>query len=493
MEILDDDDGGLAIVRVKPIGAGGGGVEASGVGLADGKAALRYATAEKAGGADGGGFIRIVPGPKCTGKEFRYMRHVVPPSTDNATLYEVFMPRRVAAFLTGGLNVNVMAYGQTGTGKTHTMFGTPGIMGRAGSGEFGLGVSDEYGFFPRGVLDIFARVQAERAAGADVVLTASAVELCISGNVDMLRDGVPLSDGKGACGIWSGSRFGVSLDKATKPARLYGMEALPLESEADVLRVFAAIATRCTAGTGLNHSSSRSHCFAFLHLHRRDRARGAVATTRFQFVDLAGNERQEDANGPGSPFASQAGMEGFMTNFSLLQLSAAVRGLVDARRTGRAKSFSFRTYLGDLVPLLSESMTGAALTAVVVCASQAPANAAITANALDFGAEFAKLRVRPKRVKAVRAVDLEKMARALLKQAEAAMAKGCSKKYITVRAGQIADCHAALRVLQLLGCGGAGDGSGDGDGDGVVGVVGRVFGTAAAPLSAARQVEEGNK
>ena len=56
------DDGGLAIVRVKPMGAGGGGVEASGAGLADGEGALRFANAADAGSAGGGGQIRIVGG-----------------------------------------------------------------------------------------------------------------------------------------------------------------------------------------------------------------------------------------------------------------------------------------------------------------------------------------------------------------------------------------------------------------------------------------------
>ena len=89
--------------------------------------------------------------------------------------------------------VCIFAYGQTGSGKTHTMFGPPGIMARAGCGEFGMRVSEEYGFFPRGVLDIFHRVQAERAAGAALVLTASAVELSVLGNVDMLRVGAPVA------------------------------------------------------------------------------------------------------------------------------------------------------------------------------------------------------------------------------------------------------------------------------------------------------------
>ena len=44
-------------------------------------------------------------------------------------LYDSYMPKRIEGFL-NGYNCNIMAYGQTGTGKTHTMFGPPGYMAR---------------------------------------------------------------------------------------------------------------------------------------------------------------------------------------------------------------------------------------------------------------------------------------------------------------------------------------------------------------------------
>ena len=70
-QLTEDDDGGLAIVRVKPIGAGGGGVEKSGFGMQDGQAALRYQSAVQ-NGDGGGGRIDIVAG-KINGKSFDYI------------------------------------------------------------------------------------------------------------------------------------------------------------------------------------------------------------------------------------------------------------------------------------------------------------------------------------------------------------------------------------------------------------------------------------
>jgi hypothetical protein len=98
---------------------------------------------------------------------------------------------------------------------------------------------------------------------------------------------------------FSGSR-GVSIDKLVKPPILYGMGEIPINSPASILRVFDAIAIRNTAGTGLNDSSSRSHCFVFLTLYTYDPAAESLRVNRFQFADLAGSERIQEAHGENS-------------------------------------------------------------------------------------------------------------------------------------------------------------------------------------------------
>ena len=109
------------------------------------------------------------------------------PSTtvDNEALYNQFLPHRIEGFLSG-INVNVMCYGQTGTGKTHTIFGTPGFMERAGRGDFGISVHRDYGMFPRAVIETYHRV---KALGGDYVLTCSALELSMLDNKCMIDAG----------------------------------------------------------------------------------------------------------------------------------------------------------------------------------------------------------------------------------------------------------------------------------------------------------------
>ena len=165
------DDGGLGVVRIKPLGAGGGGGERSAAWSTGDNNAVRFSTEAADVTVDN--------------RHFDYPSHVISPDMDQQALYDAFMPARMQAFI-DGVNVNVIAYGQTGSGKTHTMFGPPGIMARAAAGVLGDGVCTDYGLFPRGLLAAMDAVAALRQAGVAAVLTASAVELSIMGNEDML-------------------------------------------------------------------------------------------------------------------------------------------------------------------------------------------------------------------------------------------------------------------------------------------------------------------
>ena len=387
------------MVRIKPLGAGGGGVERS------------------AAAASGEGISFSTQRAEVTvgDRRFSYPSHVIGDDMGQEVLFNAFMPPRVKAFL-DGVNVNVMAYGQTGSGKTHTMFGPPGIMARAAAGEYGDSCCADYGLFPRGLLYIFQAYLDMRSAGGAAVLTASAVELSIAGNEDMLVRRRAAAARKQALRM-DGAQLGVAIDRASNPPRLYGMTELPLETAEDLRAVYAALSTRNTASTNMNDTSSRSHCFVFLTLRVRDKASATVRTSRFQFVDLAGSERLQEAHGDAWAAGGEV-LNGMVTNYSLMMLSACARGLNEARRKGKMKSFSFRTYLFDLVQLLKESMTGDASTACFVCLSQAPANLMQSKIALDFGEVFAKLSNKPLQTRPQPFSKLVKQASGLLREAD---------------------------------------------------------------------------
>lgn len=436
------NDGGQSVVRIKPMGAGGGGGEAS---AAPDAAPMQFSSEPPA----------VLVGSK----EFRYPRHVIGPDRDQQSLFDEFMPARIQAFLDGH-NVNVMAYGQTGSGKTHTVFGPPGIMAKAGCGQLGLGTVDDYGIFPRGLRAIYERVKALNAAttGTTYFLTASCVELSMMGNLDML---VKSHDARNAerDKSWSSRQgSGPQLDKFSKPPRLYGMVELPMETPDDVLRIFAAIASRNTSGTLMNDSSSRSHCVCWLTLFARDHAADAVRRSRFQFVDLAGSERVKEASGSAEGlWSGGTATEGLCTNWSLMMLSRAARDIVASgkrgpgKKRGQQKLAHTAGYLGDLVPLLADSLTGDALTAVFVCVSQAPDNVAQSKIALDFGQVFSKLTVGTRQQPLQARAKLIKELLAKQQENDATLARGVAGKFQAVRMGKQLDYNQVLAAMAKLG------------------------------------------
>jgi hypothetical protein len=436
------DDGGLGVVRIKPLGAGGGGGERSAAAGSSLRAGVTFSTNPASLTVDG--------------RVFNYPSHVIPPEFDQQALYDAFMHKRVGSFL-AGVNVNVMAYGQTGSGKTHTVFGPPGIMARAAQGAYGDGVCADYGLFPHSLLAIFEAVEERRRAGETLVLTGSAVELSVMGNQDMLmrlEEVEKLRQISAGCSSkWGGEALGVALAKSSSPPRLFGMTELPLDTMADVRDLFAALATRNTAGTLMNDSSSRSHCFAFLTLRTHDRQSDTIRTSRFQFVDLAGSERLKDAHG-GDASWKEGGeaLNGLVTNYSLMQLSTCARRLVEETRKDGGKNFSFKAFIVDLVPLLQESMTGDAATACFVTLSQAPDNLMQSKFALDFCEVFAKLRTRPRQVKPLPRAKLVKEANQLHDEAKAVLgSKGGGGRYRMMRIAQTRDAEQQLELLARFG------------------------------------------
>ena len=434
-------DGGLAVVRIKPLGAGGGGGERS---ATSGRAAL-HATSRgirvgDSGGRSGG-----------NAKVWTYPQHVIAPEDDQEALYEKFVPQRIDAFL-DGYPVNICCYGQTGSGKTHTMFGPPGLMARAAAGEFGDSVCPDYGLFPRGLLDIVHGLREKKRGGGSLhyYLTASSVELsAISGNMDMFVKSGLEQEGSASGVKFTSSANGVCLDKTVKPPLMFGMVEVEIDPDNaldGMLKLFTAIASRNTAATGMNDSSSRSHCFVWLTLHAYDADGDRVRVSRFQFADLAGSERMRDAHVgfSGAMNAMALGnlgaVEGMCTNYGLMMLSQRVRELVSMAKRGASSAqlvaHSYKTQLDpDLIVLLSESLTGAALSLVIVCVSAAGANASQSVNALGFGQAFSGLRVCPRKSRFTKLATLEKKARELIASGRRA-GGGANPKYAVIREAQ---------------------------------------------------------
>jgi hypothetical protein len=173
-----------------------------------------------------------------------------------------------------------------------------------------------------------------------------------------------------------------------------------------------------------------------------------IWSSRFQFVDLAGSEKLKDAHGDKDYRSTAAPFQGMIVNYSLTMLGQAIRALLDARR--QKKKISFRAFLFDPVLLLSQSITGEAYTSIFVCVSQAPANAATTFYALDFGKMFSQLKLRKKKVKPMPMKKLFNDAQKLYNEAKRALAGNPPAKYRMMREGQLQDGAQKLHIFKEL-------------------------------------------
>ena len=169
-----------------------------------------------------------------------------------------------------------------------------------------------------------------------------------------------------------------------------------------------------------------------------------MRTSRFQFIDLAGSERLNDAHG--SHASTQAGSynvgycEGLSTNFGLMMLSQRMREVATAGKKGASAKklvqMSFKTGgEPDLVPLLSETLAGCALSLICVCVSAAPANRSQSRNALDFGRVFSTLKVWPRTQPEVKLSVLRARASELVASGNA-KGGGANARYTAVRKAQ---------------------------------------------------------
>ncbi|KAA0167627.1 hypothetical protein FNF27_07293 [Cafeteria roenbergensis] len=274
--------------------------------------------------------------------------------------------------------------------------------------------------------------QAE-GAGQPWVLTASAVELHMGDNLDLL-------DGKST----------VYLDKRDKVGKLYGATEHRVERPEDLLPVFAAANSRTTCATGAHDASSRSHCFVVLTLWRL-LPEGGVRMSRFQFADLAGSERQSDSTGGEGSAADQMRkvFEGLVTNFTLLMLTQVVEVATrNQKETGRTGHVPVRRC--DLTMLLSNAVYGRALMACVVTVSQAPRNGTKGWLATQWGEKLSALRLGSRVRPAESVASILARARSGVRECEAALRKINPGKFARIRQALLRRHRHELEVVELL-------------------------------------------
>eukprot|EP00928_Gymnodinium_smaydae_P043676 TRINITY_DN29219_c0_g2_i1.p1 TRINITY_DN29219_c0_g2~~TRINITY_DN29219_c0_g2_i1.p1 ORF type:complete len:944 (-),score=200.85 TRINITY_DN29219_c0_g2_i1:184-2610(-) len=351
--------------------------------------------------------------------QYTFPRRVFGPDCSQQEVYDVIAPELVEAFTQrNGYNILFFAYGQTGTGKTHTMFGSPESLNSAAFHE-------GWGIFPRVCSLAFEMLNAR--TGMQFVLTASAIEFHM-----------------GMCNDLLGQHGMVEIDLATHEPS--GQTWVVIEKPEDLMPFLnEVIKNRTTRTTKMNEGSSRSHAALILDLMQVDEASKEFVKTTFTLVDLAGAERPEKTGetrmtgGMCMEFLPKlmelrmsgeiseekfkslipVGCQGLCINHELFSLGVEVGKATDLHTKGKPY-FPPKTLIPAVIKFLGAILDGKAILTMCVCLSSAGRNAWETWFSLQYGTDLAKLRAP---VKAQSPQDFEK----LCKTAEAAAAKSAAE------------------------------------------------------------------
>lgn len=251
-----------------------------------------------------------------------------------------------------GFNCTILAYGQTGAGKTFSM-GTA-----AGSTE----IKESDGIIPRATADLFRMISENCDGNAQVELTY--LEIYNEEIRDLMNDNEKAK---------SDLRIRETLNGEVYVS---GLKAKPVKSPEEIGQLMeAASKRRVVASTKMNAVSSRSHAICAL------RVKGVLEdSTKFQakltLVDLAGSERIKKTGAQGN-----RRQEGININKGLFILGQVVSALAEQRPKYKRKP-PYRD--SKLTRLLQDSLGGNSRTIMLACVSPADFNLDETINTLRY-------------------------------------------------------------------------------------------------------------
>ncbi|XAR55008.1 Plus-end-directed kinesin ATPase [Bertholletia excelsa] len=280
-------------------------------------------------------------------------------------VYEV-VAKPVVESVLDGYNGTVMAYGQTGTGKTYTL------------GQLGEEDTSDRGIMVRAMEDILAEISPESDS-----ISVSYLQLYMETIQDLLD---PAND-----------NISIMEDPKTGDVSLPGATIVEIRDQAsfvDLLRLGEA--HRFAANTKLNAESSRSHAILMVHVRRSVKGKDAallgengstskslkppiIRKGKLVVVDLAGSERLNKSGSEGHTLE-----EAKYINLSLSALGKCINALAE-------NSAHVPVRDSKLTRLLRDSFGGTARTSLVITIGPSPRHRGETASTIMFGQRAMKV------------------------------------------------------------------------------------------------------
>jgi len=308
----------------------------------------------------------------------------------NSTQDEVFSDcRDLVQSAVDGYNVTIFAYGQTGAGKTHTMYGNV----------------EDPGLAPRSISALFDVIRKEEKAGTkqfrikaymievykqDIIdlLTPPAAKNTAPSNVKEKSLEVKRDVGRGIMFV-----DGVTERQVSNPQEL---QAILVEGEK----------RRHVTATKMNSASSRSHLLLSIIVECTVKDPEQVIYGKITLCDLAGSERPKK-----SEVVGDALKEAIEINKSL----SALGDVISALTTG-AKSVPYRNH--KLTMLMQDSLGGSAKTLMFVNCSPAASNVEETLMSLKWAGRARQVTNDVKRNADTKEVARLKQVIAMMSQAQ---------------------------------------------------------------------------
>ena len=238
--------------------------------------------------------------------------------------------KRIVGDVMEGYNGTIFAYGQSGSGKTYTMYG-PDIFDETFKG-----------IIPRIVEDIFNYVE-KADENIDFQFKLSVLEIYKEVIYDLL------AQQSGDIKIQENPESGIIID---------GLSEVYLSSLSEFFDyVELSQINRKTAETKLNHNSSRSHCILILEVSQSFKKEKLIKKGILNLVDLAGSEKVSKTGAVGLTLE-----EAKKINLSLSTLGNVIHAL-----THKSEHIPYRD--SKLTRLLKESLGGNYKTSLIVTCS----------------------------------------------------------------------------------------------------------------------------
>ncbi|KAI5815325.1 hypothetical protein BZA77DRAFT_355437 [Pyronema omphalodes] len=343
------------------------------------------------------------------GRKIFVFDRVFSPDTTQDGVWE-YLEESVSAFLQG-FNVSLLAYGQSGAGKSFTM-GTSGPVDQDSHKIMGV--------IPRAAISLFEKLQGstpDRESGIKSPVRYSTPIATLQRNnpdkgwtmkatyVEIYNE--TLRDLLLPEGTRPEDRAPITIREDTKGRiMLTGLRQVEINSVQDLLGVLNfGSSIRQTDATAVNAKSSRSHAVFTLNLVQR-KVKGTeekgskrfsmpvepgsdsflTVDSKMHFVDLAGSERLKNTHAQG-----ERAKEGISINGGLASLGKVISQL-SSRQSG--SHVSYRD--SKLTRLLQDSLGGNSITYMVACVTPAEFHLSETLNTIQYAQRARAIQSKPR-------------------------------------------------------------------------------------------------